>query len=487
MDDIIRLVKTLSNTECLLLKAHYTQLEEQVENLRRSELLEAILSEKVKDDKEACMLLYSQKNTQAYVKLKLRMMRDLYNFLSLSDSLTEGKRLSVSEARMQCQKLLLVGQTLYFREEHALAFNAFKDGWGIAERYELSFESSECLRMMATLEAAKGMQRLSKYQDYTRKQLKRVELYQQQLQARDYYQEITVPNISAKNKEYLYIQKAEENKQKLEQLSKTYPSANITYFYYLTGVNASLICQDFAQALEFSEKLQQLVRRSKALYTPSRLAAAQIHTAICYLELGHYEKAQFLAMRVWSSGQDPQHAGTILFTSYLAENKQDQAQEIMKKVQGKLNKDSYPHQKARWKYYEAILCFAKGDFKECIRILSRHSELLKDKTGWLLGYKLLEILCHIELHNLDIAELKINSFKLFLKRNTHANLKRYQTIQVILKTLIAEELNFKLLYTKYSTELELLEKGKGPYYRDPMGFELMSFNAWLQKKKKLIP
>ncbi len=482
MEKLSKLIQTLTKTELLLLKAYYKNLEKQIETVRRLELLNVLLKGKVTTDSEVCQLLYETDNCQAYQKLKTRFTRDLYKFLSLSDTVSEDTKMDVNEAKKECYKLLLVGHTLTSRLAFELAIRVFKEALVIAKRYELTYEAIGCLQMIGILDINNANSRLRQYVHFSTQQKEKIILLQQELLASDYYNEVTLPNVDQKNKEYLYAEKATKNVALIQELSKQTKSPTIYHWEYRIGVNAALMNQDFEKALCYAEQLNKLLNTNQAVSTKNSLGLSFVLLAICYLELDNHARAQQFAQKALKMPYAFYNASIVLFASYIAQNDVLNAKAILQKVQSKIANSNDQKQKAKWKYYEAIMLFADKKFASALKILSQNSDLAKDKTGWLMGFKLMEVLCHIELDNLEVAALKLRSFKLFFERNPSANLQRYKTVQIILKDLLHTKLDYQLITKKHEILLKLLTTAKGEYYRDPLAFELITIEGWLINK-----
>ncbi len=114
-------------------------------------------------------------------------------------------------------------------------------------------------------------------------------------------------------------------------------------------------------------------------------------------------------------------------------------------------------------------------------MLMKETELTKDKAGWLMGYRVLELMCAVEQDDLDVFDYRTESFKKLLQRNKEENVERPRLALKILGTYIKTGGDIKKTTLEEKKNIELLKTGKGEYQWDPMGFELIRFDEWLDK------
>ncbi|MCB9500286.1 MAG: hypothetical protein H6690_03450, partial [Erysipelotrichaceae bacterium] len=145
-----------------------------------------------------------------------------------------------------------------------------------------------------------------------------------------------------------------------------------------------------------------------------------------------------------------------------------------------LNKSKF--EAGKWTYYHAIYLFKQKKFSEALLELQKENELLKDKSGWLFGHKLLEIMCYMELEEFDMIEFRIEALRKLLQRQKDKNISRVKTIFSILSTFTKTGASYKKTYAKEKKNFDLLINAINPYNWDPLGFEVVRFDSWFTKK-----
>ena len=78
-------------------------------------------------------------------------------------------------------------------------------------------------------------------------------------------------------------------------------------------------------------------------------------------------------------------------------------------------------------------------------------------------------------------DYRTESFKKLLQRNKEENVERPRLALKILGTYIKTGGDIKKTIQEEKDNIALLSEGKGEYQWDPMGFELIRFDEWLNK------
>jgi hypothetical protein len=125
-------------------------------------------------------------------------------------------------------------------------------------------------------------------------------------------------------------------------------------------------------------------------------------------------------------------------------------------------------------------------FDKAIKSLKNCNILLKDKHGWLLGFCTLEVMCRFENGNHDWFEYRSESLKKMLKRHVKNDSagkdKRIILIFKIMKTLNKLNYDFAATVKLEAESMAQLKDGKGQYYWNPAGSELLRFDEWMESK-----
>ncbi len=480
MEGIIALILALTQKEFLMLCNGYKLNKTAQNEGKKLQLALAIRAKKITTDTEAATLLYNKPPNSTYRELRNQLKKDVHNVL-LTTTHSVGSKTNFQEVLYQCRKLSTVGYNLYTRNALSAANDTLQEALSIAEKYEFT-QDALLINGLLQIITPNG----NKFKKYKTWKEEKIKVLERELLAFDAYYDITIPHMVKKNQEHLFASQHQPFIEILSKLSSETQSSNISYFYYRASINNELINQNFAQALSLSKKLLDLVQNSPGVYSLQRLSTASILIGISYLELKQYKEATDNALKTLKTTTDQSINWLVtlnlLFAVYIAERKLPEAKDILQKALKSKMVTTNSFQKAKWGYYEANLHFLENDYKHCLQILVRYSEIAKDKTGWYMGFRLLELLCLIELGDFEFVAIKLNSFKQFFKRNHSINLHRYRSVHKLLASLRTHQYNYAKTYSIHQVLITELEQASGAFYRDPMAFELITVEKWLVDK-----
>ena len=108
----------------------------------------------------------------------------------------------------------------------------------------------------------------------------------------------------------------------------------------------------------------------------------------------------------------------------------------------------------------------------------------KDKEGWNIGIRILSILNHIELMQLDVADVEIESLRKHIERVREERSVRPRE-RKILRILIQLEKNsfeFPRVKEKCQDDLDLLASDQKDYCWELKTHEMIAFHIWFQCK-----
>jgi hypothetical protein len=138
----------------------------------------------------------------------------------------------------------------------------------------------------------------------------------------------------------------------------------------------------------------------------------------------------------------------------------------------------------KWLYYSANIEFMQGDYKSVLKTLKRHSFIKTDKSGWRLGFRILELMALVELEQYDNLPYRLDTFRKMLSSITEADVTRPRAVWVLMNRLVKESFDFKAVDKKQKEEIGLLRAGEGNYFWDPRGYEIIRFDEWWAGKVK---
>ena len=478
MQELKQLVRTLSKSEIRFISHYYKNDTDK----KRLKLFKLLMNDVVKTDEQAAIKLYGKKGS-AYSHLKGRLRKDLLNLLLFQG----GEKQTTSERKIveiNVLRNILLSKILYNRNAIVMANKMLLPTIDDAEEYELVAEKIIAADLLSTnlgfREGIKEFERVSSRIDKDFDLLKNLYL------AKKIRYNITLPNTFKTNDEGEYARLAKISTEKLRDLFKESGSPNVGYFYYLTAISYYSIERNFEEVYDYSMKMVEIVRNNSALKSNVSILNAnlQLYGALVYL--GRYEEALGNAVLAKDFAV-PKGVNEITTIGYifLAQFRLDDNEALETTI-----KSAFKHPKLRsskfieskWIFYQAAFHFKMGSFQDCLSELQKESELLKDRSGWLFGHKLLEILSYAEQGEFDMIDFRIEALRKLLQRQKHKNIRRIKTVFEILNTLVKTGYNFKQTLEKDKEKFLVLEQGEEDYFWDPLGYEIIRFDKWFRSK-----
>jgi hypothetical protein len=484
MDILTQIVRTLKPGEVRLIRNFY-KIQSNGEIKRRLDLFDLIKNGKVNTDVEAAKSLYKSAPTSAYSHLKARLQRDILNLLLLQDS---SKRYDTQYTRalFDVRRMLIEGQLLIGRGAYNAGVDILEKARNISRKYELY---NEAIAINDLLRSHLGVKKgLNEYDKYNHDIETNIDALNGYLKSKDYYHRILVPNLFQMNRETQFEQYSEEKLNELEKLFNDTRSASVGYYYYYIAIFFYQFRNDYKRALEYSKKFLHLIENEDALFSSSRLGTANLQIAHILIYTESYDEAITYATnatKYFKKGLlNELQAVEELFFACFRSGDYKKAGENITRAEAHPKYNANKLIPAKWDYYKANLLFAMGDFAGANDLLIRYSELMKDRAGWLFGHKILELMCMIELGDIDIMDYRAESFRKLLQRQKDESIERTKAILKIMESFIKTGNNFKKTRELEEPRLQMLREGKGNYAWDPTGFELVRFDEWFDSKSK---
>lgn len=484
METLTQIIKSLKPGKVRLIRNYY-KVQSNGEIKRRLDLFDLVRGGKVKDDAEACKTIYKCPPNSAFSHLKARLQRDILNILLLQDS---SKRYDseFSRAAFDSRRMLIEGQLLIGRGAYTAGVDILEKAKNLAEKYELYTESIAINNILRShLGVRKGLKEFDKYNVAM---MHSYELLNDSLKAEEYYLRIMVPNLFHLNREQHFKDYGQKVLDELEEAYHRTKSTNVGYHFYFIGIFLMQILQNNEKALKYAKEFLHLIETSPAIYSTTKMAGGYLQTAIILMQLNRPEEASqyaLNAMRNFKKGMlNELQAIEVLFYAYYRAGDYKKAMDTYNKATEHAKYRANKLIPAKWDFFKANLYFSMGNFKEASELLIRYSELMRDRAGWLLGHKVLELMCMIELDDMYIMDYRAESFRKLLQRQKDENIARTKAILKILETFIKTGNSFKKTAEAEKERLALLREGAGDYAWDPIGFELVRFDTWFDSKLK---
>ncbi len=271
-------------------------------------------------------------------------------------------------------------------------------------------------------------------------------------------------------------------------------SANVGYFLYKTEARYFSLIEEFQRARNSYLKVVDIVTNFPAVATKIKsgislmeLSNAEIslydfHSAITHISLSktYFSKFSFNSIQ----------ASEIEFIANFFSGNIGGAAEILNELTDPNIPDYSPFIQSRHFYLLACVNFLQGKNKDCNILFKHTKEIDKDKEGWNLGVRVLNILNQIELDDVDFAEDLIENLRKHVERTLKLKKdirSRDIVILKILNELVKESFDFKAVWNKRPNYFELLASNDAEHKWEIKSHELVIFHEWFKWKATGIP
>ncbi len=253
--------------------------------------------------------------------------------------------------------------------------------------------------------------------------------------------------------------------------------------YYLNIIKCGYYMEvrEYDTAIYVMQNQLKLLSKSKLVYRKTSVGATHDYLAENYINNGDYNKASENA-DIAQQYFPPNSTNYIVaqqlsFRAKLYGKQLKEAETLIKQILNQYKDDLDSHRISTHQFFLANLYFAKGDFKNCNRLLSQAYEFKQDRTGWEFNLRLLHILCLIEQGKFDEAYTKHFNLTRLLKKYKKTELSsRNKIIVEILKQWL-KSTNVTAINSVLIRQLNIENNAW-----DPMKSELIPFHHWIQTK-----
>lgn len=484
MESLLTIVDNLTVGELKLVR-HFYKLKNFGECRKRVQLLDMVVNQKISDNKLAAKMLgYKNYNTSSFKHLKARLKSDLMAMLLMQECSTKFTT-PYAQATFDCRRFLMQGEILMSRGVYEEALDLLGKASKIANRFELFAEGLQIEDLRRNHIASRGNMKdfeeacSSIEENYVR--LGKV------MTAKRYHYEITTPSLHRVNSYAEYLRQNNVVNEPAAEYN-TRESSRVKLYNNLSSINYLSSIHDFVNAQHHAVDLLHAVENDLVVKSRSNQAGVNMELANIYLNTAQYEKAvthASKAVELFKHGMINQlNAQLVLFFSFFRNNDFKNADKVLQlSCNHRLIKGA-PNQLMifRLQVMRAALAFKAGSYDECAFVLRENADYLRDKDAWMPGYFILDTLLLLEKKSYELAAYRIDAFRKMIERNTmYKEEKRIITITKVMKLIVRADGD----YTKISSamkDIQLLSEGKGQFYWNPAGYEVIRFDEWLQKK-----
>lgn len=485
MKKITQLVNSLSASEVKLIRKYYS-ISAKIEHNLKIKLFEIALVNKNISDNDAAKLM-GKPNNAAFSMLKSRLQEDIMKIL-----IVEGKDKIFStkyfKARHKVHFMLLEMDILEDRNLREQATETILKAKRLATKFELVNDLvviNDIILNGHTIRQGPGA-----YKKMRSQGISGLSKADDLFWGTDFFKQSSFPTLFKANSTNSRIESAKIAIDKLGELSERSDLSRLQYFFLRSKINFNRESQDLQEWKKYALEFLNFIQTNPILNTSDNNGGAHMMIADHYLHTRKYAKAISYSEKgldfFYKDSPNQIMMYELIFLSYFFNKKYDNANEIVTYVKNikSVKPGTFPYSK--WLFFSATVEFAFKDYKKVLTTLKRQSFLKTDKTGWALGYRILEIMSLVELENYDALPYRLDTFRKQLSKITKENVSRPKLFLQIMNRLIKDNFDFKLVNQKQAESLQLLRDGKEKYFWNPRSYEVIRFDEWWDTKLKKV-
>lgn len=484
MENLIQIVAKLKQPELRMLKSYY-RVKQNKEPSKKLELLNIITSKKAIDDKAALKKLYDNPDgsLSAFSHLKERLKADLLNSILFIHP-EKMYKTAFAKKKLFCRKAIIQAELLMNRGNIEIPNSLLLKALSIAQTYDFPYLEIQIRDIL------RGDNRFNNGFESFKLHNQRIEECFKTQKAILKAKEIYLYTILTTETKVNTIQSDRLNQETIAYLKKLTEETNsvqVKFWYYLNSAYYHMtIKSDYAKGIQLQKEFIQLVENEVALRSNPNIGGTNMQLAHAYIITKNYKEALPPALKALKCFTKKSfnylRALEMVFWVYLRSENYEEADDIANQAFKHPNINQSPYFKAKWNYLKANMMFIKGNLSAAHSYLLESDELNKDKTGWLIGFKLLLIYITFEQGNYYWLSSQLENFRKLIQRNKEASLDRVRIIHKISYALLQSHGDFKKVEENYQKELTKLREAENKMYWDPTGYEIVRFDDWFQKR-----
>ena len=478
MEKLRSIIACLKPSEIHLIRDYYQLRKNQ--GSRRLVLFDLIVEEKVADDESASMRIFCHPPDSNFSQLKRRLKDDILNILMICP-VEKSYQSENIKAEFKARKMLMQGKILLSRGVYEEGTSILRKACQLAEKYELSTVSLEIQDLLRThIGVKKGLEVYKSYQETIDHNLEDMRM---ELEAKDLNHRIMIPSLysAAETGE----RPEEEKLRKIKTHFDSSGSARVGFWYYLSAIRLHINNRDFERAYRLGQQLARLIDHEPAIHTVPNRAGIHLELARILIHLEQFPEAITMALearKLFQRGMlNELYAIETLFFAHFRNRQWGEAQELIAEATHHRQYEAHELTPGKWQYFKANVAFARRDFDASLADLHLNCTLKKDRGGWFLGYRILELLNLIEKQEYDWIDSKLESFRKYLQQVNSHQVPRCKNILRLLFALSKHGFDFQATRRDEQSLISSLSQARAENYWDPMGYELVRISDWVDR------
>lgn len=295
------------------------------------------------------------------------------------------------------------------------------------------------------------------------------------------YEEFNGAEVNTNNAYLLVIEKLDQ------KLAET-PSNLLRYWRQLIELNYLESIDSYAKAIGCAEALITFVKQKPAVKMPKRIGTAYIHLAHNALNCNNYHSSELNSRKALRHFEAESYNALLseeyLFYSLFYKAEYKKAEAVVTKLLTKTDLQAARFKHAQRKYLKACVLFQQGKYRRVHFTLRDTVTLDRDKAGWNIGVRVLNIMNQVEWGGLEKPiDSFIENLYVYLNelRKSDDIPARSILILELLRALAKNSYKFEVVLRKHEKAIKLLADAQGEYSWRVPGPEPIRFEQWFLK------
>lgn len=278
----------------------------------------------------------------------------------------------------------------------------------------------------------------------------------------------------------------------IEKENETVKSMQVFYYLQILKFALNEDLGKYKEALKQCEHLVEALKSSEVIYSKMRMGYAHDNLSLYSAHLKKFKKAVAYSQEAQKYFEENTFAYLISkeseFKIYFYAGDFAKATAVLRKIANHSLSNSGSFRKSKFDFYQACILFAQQKFKDVLEITRTKMEIEKDKSGWNIYLRLLNIMTLIELDKFDETVAALEAMRKYKERfqsEKEAGItERHWIICDLLKEWEKSGFSSKVDNKNILASLTKLGEVREAYSWKLFSNELIPFHNWMEGRIK---
>lgn len=472
LQGISRIIQTFKPTECDFIRDYYLR-RGNGSATKRLQLFDLLKNKLIRDNEQVCLLLYNRRPDSGFSQLKKRLKQDLLDFMVFFPSAKSDSQDNTA-VELECRKLFVQAKTLVFRGIADEAIGILKKVYRLAKDYDLAEMKALSLDLLQEISD-------QSFKDFTvdsARVERDLEIHLTMVKARNLYRKLVEKGMAdlAGNKEDQQLLLV------LRTFCETDWSPSLVFWHHLLALKVNLLEGKVAKAYWHGLRLDQSLKRHGASLSKDQMFDFYLEMAVLLAQSRKYSRAELFARKAEmlcnKECSDLLKVLELRFVVAFSRREYDSCRELREEALAHPSAEEESLIYYKWVFFEACLKFIEKEFNQSLTLLRKSVDLSRNKSGFFIEHRLLELLNLIELREHDLLEYKSESFRKLIEYHQDKCPERIHAVMKLMRTLVKNDYDLAATYRSEKSNLQqIMKAGVGTQL-----ISLIDVLGWIEDK-----